>query len=185
MQRILFFSFNLIIAMLLSLGLEGCGSDSKAADASNGVTLEVNETSGELDETLAEVNDTAFEFTVFEGLETDILHQTMEVIDTTDAYNRFLLSIPSMSREAPDFNEDNETLICVLSNAKSCIFAPVVTSVTESETTITVKILNKKDDTPDDVECDPIPIPFHVYNIVKIAKTSKPISLIIENDIAE
>ncbi len=142
--------------------LSGCGSDTEAGEPgrAGGVPIE---------------------FQVFRGIQTDVMHQRTEVIDDSDAYNLFLLSIPSMSGDIPSFDENSETLIGVLSNAESCVFEPVVTEVTESDVTVSISLLNVQTVTPDGAVCDPVPFPFFAYHVIKIAKSNKPISVIIEN----
>lgn len=155
--------WSVVLLGILAIQLSGCGSDTEASESDNVIGLPIA-------------------FQVFEGIQTDIMHQKIEVIDDSDTYNLFLLSIPSMSSDIPTFDESSETLIGVVSNAESCVFKPAVTEVIESGGTISIRIVNRRTDIPDQAVCDPLPFQFFAYNIVKIAKANKPISVIIENE---
>jgi hypothetical protein len=62
--------------------LSGCGSDSEANESGNAIGAPIG-------------------FQVFEGIQTDIMHQRIDVIDDSDTYNQFMLPIPSMSGDIP------------------------------------------------------------------------------------
>mgnify|MGYP000255301885 CR=1 FL=1 len=155
--------WSVILLGVVTIQLPGCGSDTEASES--GITV-----------------GTPIVFQVSEGIQTDIMHQRIDVIDDSNSYNLFLLSISSISGNIPNFDESIETLIGILSNEESCVFKPVVTEVIESVATISIKIINERIIIPVGAVCDPLTFQFFSYNIVKIAKTIKPISVIIENE---
>jgi hypothetical protein len=156
--------YKLIIVSLLTVGMlqiSGCGSDADAADLSNNMLID---------------------YEVFGGIQTDIFHQKVEVINTIEVFNNFWLSIPSMSDEMPPFDESENTFIGIISESVSCVFSPSIVEVEASSQTITIRVVNELVQIPEQAVCDPLPFPFYAYNIVKIGKSGLPISVIIENE---
>ena len=152
----------ILVLLIFLVQLSGCGSDATANDyESLGVSISYENSS---------------------GIQIDVLHQKTEVVDNMETYNILLASIPSMSGDIPPFNETSETLISVISDSVSCVFTPVLLGVFESEVSITVKIVNQRSDNLEGSACNPLPYDFYAYNLIKIAKTNKPISVLIENE---
>ena len=130
------------------------------------------------------ISEVSIEYEDFSGIQTDILYQKIEVINDVETYNKFWLSIPSMNNEIPNFDEESDTLIGMISNTESCLFQPKVKNVTEKEATIIIKVFNEKVELPEQVSCSQLTVPFYTYNIIKVPKSSKPISILIENNFA-
>lgn len=124
-------------------------------------------------------SEVSIEYEDFSGIQTDVLYQKIEVINDAEAYNKFWLSIPSMSNEIPIFDEDSDTLISIILNAEPCLFQPKVKDVTEKGATIIVKIFNEEIGLS---TCSPITTPFYTYNIIRVSKSTKPISVLIEGN---
>jgi len=162
--------FSLFSTCLFVASVSGCNSDD--GDTQN--QLKIDETSTE-----KTLNRVAFDTS--KGIQTDVLNQRIEVINSASSYNDFWLSISSMSGNMPPFDENSETMIGIISNAQSCIYSPIVTGVKESDATITISILNNPSNIPEQAVCDPLPFEFYAYNIVNIGKTNKPISIVFES----
>lgn len=107
------------------------------------------------------------------GSQTDIFDQTIKVINSTDSYNAFWLSVPTIT-DIPTYDEDSETLIAILSPDASCGFAPVIERVEESDV---IHITVGRSEFPSPEACNPVPYPTYGYNLVTIPKTYKPINV--------
>tara|TARA_R110001583_G_scaffold31479_1_gene107627 strand:- start:180 stop:548 length:369 start_codon:yes stop_codon:yes gene_type:complete len=110
------------ISTVLLLGLSilntsGCGSDAVAesyTDDSEAISVSANE------------NVISIPFEVEAGIQSEVLHQKIEVINDNEAYNDFLLSISSMSGAVPIFDEETETMVGIISNIQGCSFTPLL-----------------------------------------------------------
>lgn len=148
---------SLVVFTLLP-SLHGCSSDA-AADAGTEIPVE---------------------YQIDAGVQQNIFYQQITVIDDDETYNNFLLSIPSMSSSAPNYDFNVTTVVGVITDIQGCSFFPQVESVIETDRTVKVSILNVKDIHPE--TCNPMPVISYGYFLVSVLKTDKPISVIIENE---
>ncbi len=113
------------------------------------------------------------------GIQDDILYQQTTVIDNDETYNNFILTIvSSMSSDAPIYDFNEKTVITVITDIRGCSFYPRLDAVIDTGKTIKVKITNVLSTGV----CDISPRAGHRYFLISISKTSKPISVIIENE---
>ena len=114
------------------------------------------------------------------GVQQDILYQQTVVINDDETYSNFLLSIPTMSSDAPFYDFSEITLVTVITDVEGCSFYPLLDSVVETDKTIKISITNELETSLE--TCNPAPTNLYEYFLVSFSKTNKPISVIIENE---
>ncbi len=127
-----------------------------------------------------EPGDSALEFLMESGIQTDIFQQKTEVVQDDDSYYKLLSSIPSMSGVELEFNSDTDTLVSIISNVVGCSYYPVVQGVSNTQGTIIIDVVNKREKSPE--TCNPTGESAFSYKLIKFEKTYKPISIIIKNE---
>ena len=93
--------FPFIILILLLPYISSCSSDAKANSSTDKAVL----------------------YESSRGHQEDILLQQTTIIDGDSAYNDFLLTIPSMSRDAPVIDFHDNTVISIITNSLSKILS--------------------------------------------------------------
>jgi hypothetical protein len=141
-----------VLVSFIVSSLSGCGSEASA-----------NETSA-----------STLYFEEFSGTQTEIFHQKLDVINSSDIFSDYLASLPSLTN-IPSFDESTETIISILSPSSSCSFSPAVSSVVESSEKISITVRRIYQVSPE--TCSPLPYATYAYNLIKIEKTSKLIEL--------
>ena len=144
---------TVICLFIVTQFVAGCGSDAQAQ-----INLEI-------------------EYSHQSGIQTDVFHQYIEVIDTIDSYNEFWLHVPSINN-LPPFDEASETLVVILSPSESCGFSPTVQTVEDQENQVLVTIARVYEESPE--ACNPAGYPIYGFSWVKFEKSSKLIGVVFD-----
>lgn len=114
------------------------------------------------------------------GTQTDVLTPTFEELDTQSELDAFLDTIPTRTNDAlPDFDDDSESRVGIISAMKACEYNPVLDEVRETEDLVQVRIVNN---IVSDSDCTVPDDESYRYFIIVFDDKDKPITVLTETE---
>ena len=124
------------------------------------------------------------QFNTVSGMQSGINYQRFDVFNDYESYSSFISLLTGYDAELPDFDEESDTLVSIISYIKPCIFNPEVSNVTKSkffdgDIKLTIHLENKK---IINSQCQEAGFNKYIINFVVINKTEDHMSIDVRND---